>query len=81
VTDQAHRAHLERRRAVLAARIDQVRTAALDHWRQAQELQGDPARATDAAAAARMAAQLEDDCHRMVAALLAIDDELGEGEE
>lgn len=75
--DARQRAHLEARRAHLITQVDALREQALDLWRRA--------RAADAAgessvALSHLAMDAEEACYRINAALLAIDDELGEGE-
>jgi hypothetical protein len=79
-----HRAQLVARRTVLAAQLDHHRTVALEHWRQAEACRADADReelANNLAIHLQWAAErIESICHMFVAAIRAIDAELGSGE-
>lgn len=75
--DARQRAHLEARRVYLIGQVNALRDHALELWRQARVAAGagDTSSTLD-----HLAMDAEEACFRINRALLAIDDELGEGD-
>jgi hypothetical protein len=76
--DARQRTHLEARRVYLISQVNALRDHALELWRQARAAAGagDTSYTLD-----HLAMDAEEACFRVNRALLAIDDELGEGED
>lgn len=75
--DALQRTHLEARRAYLATQVDALREQALVLWRKAQILRNS---GEDSLPLDHLALDAEEACYRITRALLAIEDELDEGE-
>lgn len=80
MSDMAQRAQLLSRRARHVADLATFRAAALDYWRSVAELERESDDPEALARARRLATQIDDICHMLDLAILAIDDELAEDE-